>query len=293
MGGVKELRLRIRSVGSIKQITRAMEMVATTKLRRYQDRALTSRPYTQEITGLVARLAALLPPEELARRPLFRRGEGERTLVLAVASNRGLCGPYNSNLGRAFEAWRAEHLGTGGGPLAFLAIGRKALNYFEKRGYDVVQFLDDPPLEQLDYRAARLTARLMVREFLSGEYREVKIVYTAFETMVRYVPTIMSFLPIEPAQPGDEGASGSDVILEPDAQTIFDSLVPTYLEVRVYNALLEAVTAEYASRRFAMKNATDAASDMQRALKGRYNRKRQETITKELLDIVGGAEALR
>ena len=290
MAGIKELRQRITSVGSIKQITRAMEMVATTKLRRFQDRATSSRPYALEITGLVGRLAAVLG-EDLADRPLFRAGDGERSLMLLVTSDRGLCGAYNSHVLRALEDWRRAHPL----PVEYFLYGRKGFQYMDKRDFDLQRFLTDPPLEQIDYRNAAITARMLVSEFESGRYRDVYLLFTAFESMVKYFPTIAPLLPISGGVLGSERAARGtgDVILEPDAAAIFDRLIPRYLETRVFNALLESLTSEYASRRFAMKNATDAATDMQKVLRGLYNRKRQENITKELLDIVGGVEALR
>ena len=291
MAGIRELRGRIKSVGNIKQITRAMEMVATTKLRRFQDRAMASRPYTEEITGLMGHLAVVLGSEVEAR-PLFRDGEGEGTAVLLVSSDRGLCGAYNSNVFRVLERWRAGHEG----PVRFFAYGRKGFRYLNKMGHEVAHYFAEPPLEQIDYRGAARVAKHLGDAFLSGELRQVRVLYTAFESMVTYVPTWIDFLPVRGDKLcGGAGASQapSDVILEPDAETIFDELVPRYLETRIYNALIEALTSEYASRRVSMKNATDAAGDMQDMLKGQYNRLRQETITKELLDIVGGAEALR
>lgn len=289
MAGIKELRGRITSVGNIKQITRAMEMVATTKLRRFQDRAMSSRPYTQEVSGLVGRLAAVLG-DSVGDRPLFKEGAGERTLCLLVSSDRGLCGAYNANLFRSVEAW----LDGNDDQVDFFVYGRKAAAYLKKRGLHMERFLTEPTLESVDFRNAAVTARMLQQEFLSGKYKEVVLFYSAFESMVKYVPTQVRFLPISPDAFASDQAedAGSDVILEPDAETIFDSLIPRYLETRTYNALLEALTSEYASRRFAMKNATDAATDMQKVLRGIYNRKRQENITKDLLDIVGGAEAV-
>jgi len=287
MASVKELRQRIKSVGSIKQITKAMEMVATTKLRRFQDRATASRPYTEEITGLMGRLVAVLG-DDVAGRALFRAGAGSKTLALVVSSDRGLCGAYNANLLRSLEEWRAGRVD----PVSYFVYGRKAFKYMDKRGYDIHRFLTEPALESVDYRNAAITARMLTREFLSGEYKDVWMLYTAFESMAKYVPTWVQVLPI--AAPGGEATEAAgDVLFEPDPAEVFDQLVPRYLETRIYNALLEALTSEYASRRFAMKNATEAANDMQKALKSVYNRKRQETITKELLDIVGGAEAVR
>jgi F-type H+-transporting ATPase subunit gamma len=290
MASIKELRVRIKSVGSIKQITRAMEMVATTKLRRFQDRATSSRPYAQEIAGLVGRLAAVLG-DGVADQPLFNPGGGERTLCLVVSSDRGLCGAYNANLFRMLEAWRREQPRE----VDYFVYGRKAAQYMGKRGYNIEKYITEPALEAMDYRNAAITARMLQNEFRSGKYHDVVLLYSAFESMAKYVPTMLPFLPVSgELVEGSAGAdSGGDVILEPDAVAIFERLVPRYLETRVYNALLEALTSEYASRRFAMKNATDAATDMIKALRGVYNRKRQEGITKDLLDIVGGVEALK
>jgi F-type H+-transporting ATPase subunit gamma len=298
MAGIRELRVRIRSVGNIKQITRAMEMVATTKLRRFQDRAVASRPYATEITQLVGHLAERLGEAALDR-PLFRPGTGDKTAVLLVSSDRGLCGAYNSNVFRELELWMRGR--QSGGAVDFFVIGRKGYQYASKRGYHVERFLSEPPLEQMDYQSAARTARILRQAFESGAYREVRMLYTAFESVVRSVPRWVPFLRVSGASLASAAGSAGqakaalqgDVILEPDADTIFDSLVPRYLETKIFNALLESLTSEYASRRVSMKNATDAARDMQGELKMVYNRKRQESITKELLDIVGGAEALR
>lgn len=291
-GSIRELRGRIKSVGNIKQITRAMEMVATTKLRRFQDRAIASRPYAEEITGLVAHLAGMLG-EDVGERPLFRPGAGTKTAVLLVSSDRGLCGAYNANVFRTLEAdLRAEP----DRPRDYFVYGRKGYQYLSKRKREIKRFFVDPELERIDYRGAARVARALSAGFLAGDYADVRILYTAFESMVRNSPTWIDFLPIraETLAPESAGRTRSgDVILEPDAATIFDHLLPRYLETRVYNALIEALTSEYASRRVSMKNATDAAGDMQQELKGIYNRKRQEGITKDLLDIIGGAEALR
>jgi len=291
MGGIRELRGRIKSVGNIRQITRAMEMVASTKLRRFQDRAMASRPYSQEITALVQHLAAVLG-EEVANRPLFQAGAGKALAVLLVSSDRGLCGSYNSNVFKALESWLREQ--PADADVRYFVYGKKGYQYLNARKRKVERLFVEPVLEQIDYRGAARAAKDLADVFLSGEYREVRVLSTAFESMVRYVPRWIELLPIQATALGAGGDAGAgDVILEPDAATIFDRLVPRYLETRIYNALIEAITSEYASRRVSMKNATDAAKDMQSALKLVYNRKRQETITKELLDIVGGAEALR
>jgi F-type H+-transporting ATPase subunit gamma len=286
---LRDLRSRIRSVGSIRQITRAMEMVATTKLRRFQDRAVASRPYAQEIAQLLSRMSAAMG-DDLAGEPLFQPGPGASIAMLVIGSDRGLCGAYNSQLFAKLEEWLAEHKGA---DVHFFVFGKRAYQYLQKRGFKVERYFADPPLEKVDYRLAKFTAKALRDAFTSGAYREVRILYTAFESMAKYVPTDVAFLPVERGDGGAETSVSSDVIVEPDVEALLSKLLPRYLETRVYNAMLEAITSEYASRRMAMKNATDAATDMQGMLKGIYNRKRQEGITKELLDIVGGAEALR
>lgn len=290
MASLRDLRSRIKSVGNIKQITRAMEMVATTKLRRFQDSAVSSRPYAREIAQLLGRLAGAMG-DRLATRPVFQPGAGEAIAVLVIGSDRGLCGAYNSQLFAALERWLKAHPGA---DVRFFVYGKRAYQYLQKRGLVIERFFVDPPLEKVDYRLAKFTAKALTDAFLSGQYREVLVHYTAFESMAKYVPSTIPFLPVRPAATQASDAEGaSDVILEPDVEHLLDKLVPRYLETRIFNALLEAITSEYASRRMAMKNATDAATDMQALLKGVYNRKRQEGITKDLLDIVGGAEALR
>jgi F-type H+-transporting ATPase subunit gamma len=289
VASLRDLRSRIKSVGNIKQITRAMEMVATTKLRRFQDRAISSRPYAQEIAQLLGRMSAAMG-DKLESRPVFAPGSGKAVAMLVVGSDRGLCGAYNSGLFAALEQWLEAHPGT---EVHFFVYGKRAYQYLQKRGLRIERYFAEPPLEKIDYRLAKFTAKALLDAFLSGQYREVLVHYTAFESMAKYVPTTIPFLPVQSAEKSAEDSNASDVILEPSVEALLDKLVPRYLETRIFNALLEAITSEYASRRMAMKNATDAATDMQALLKGVYNRKRQEGITKELLDIVGGAEALR
>jgi F-type H+-transporting ATPase subunit gamma len=244
MASVKELRLRIKSVGNIKQITRAMEMVSSTKLRRFQSRAISSRPYAEEIAGLVQGLAAVLGPD-VSDRPLFKKGEGSKICVLLVSSDRGLCGSYNSNLLAALERFLKEQKENGieESDVDLYVYGRKGFRYVSKRGLNVEQFIVEPPLEAIDFAQAAATSNRLVKAFLSGAYSRVDLLYTVFESMVRFTPRVVPFLPVEADLEGDEARSGtSDIILEPDAETIFDSLIPRYLEIRIFNALLESLT---------------------------------------------------
>ena len=198
MASVKELRLRIKSVGNIKQITRAMEMVASTKLRRFQDRAVSSRPYAEEIGGLVQNLAAVLG-SDVSDRPLFNEGAGERQCVLLVTSDRGLCGAYNSNIFSALEGWLREQKAAGveEQDVDFYVFGRKGFQYLSKRSLNVESFLVEPPLESIDFAQAAAVSGRLVQAFLSGSYKRVWLLYSAFESMTRYVPRVVPFLPVE------------------------------------------------------------------------------------------------
>ena len=164
MASVKELRLRITSVGNIQQITRAMEMVATTKLRRFQDRAIASRPYTEEIAGLVSHLAGVLG-DDIEGNPLFKRGEGSKTAVLLVSSDRGLCGAYNSNLFASLEGWMADR---DKAEVDFFVYGKKGYSYLKRRGFNIERLLVEPPLESVDFGNAARTAQTLVDAFASG-----------------------------------------------------------------------------------------------------------------------------
>lgn len=285
MATIRDLKTRIKAVSNIAKITRAMEMVATTKLKRFQERAVQSRPYTLEIEGLVRHLAAHVGQEE---HPLFEEREGKRTGVLVVTSDRGLCGAYNSNVFQKLREFQAE---SGDRELEYYVIGRKGMSYLGRRKTEVAAYFEDPPLERMSYRDAARIAQFFVDKFLAGDLDEVKVLYSAFVSMSRYVPTVFHFMPLSGI--GDADAVRKDYILEPSPERIFTSLLPKYLETRMFNMLIESLTSEYASKRISMKNATDAATEMGGSLELKYNRARQEKITKELLELVGGAEALK
>ncbi len=291
MANIRDLRQRIRSVSSIKQITRAMEMVATTKLRKYQDRALASRPYTQEIQKLVASLGAAAASGQLNfASPLFAQKEG-RTAIFLVSSDRGLCGAYNTNIIHMMEEFIESSPKE---KFVFYVYGRKGYQYLSKRGYEVENFFVEPPLEKISLRAARVVVEELVGDFQEGKFAQLQVFYTAFRSMIAFKPTREKLLPIEAGELAKgQGELSSDIIFEPNAQTIFDQLVPKFLESKLFHVLMESLTSEFAARRMSMKNATDAASEMRGELSRLFNRARQEGITKQLLEIVGGAEALK
>ncbi|MBK8976890.1 MAG: ATP synthase F1 subunit gamma [Planctomycetes bacterium] len=301
MANIKELRGRIRSVANIAKITRAMEMVASMKLRRVQSRALSFRPYTEELQGLLGHLAEHVghSPD----RPLFQEREIKSIGVMLFTSDRGLCGAYNANVLAGVTRLRADlkARGLGDGSLKFFVVGRKGYSWLNRRGLHVERYYADPTLEALDFATARLASRDLVEAFTSAAVDEVRIMFTAFESVVRFVPRDERFLPVTVElgdhagghQNGDRLKGESGYLLEPSPHEIFSRILPKYLETVIFDAMLSSLASEMASRRMAMKGATDAATRMNKELKRVYNRARQESITKELLDIVGGANAVQ
>jgi F-type H+-transporting ATPase subunit gamma len=297
MANLKELRGRIKSVASIAQITRAMEMVASMKLRKVQAKAQSFHPYVAEIRQMIEALAGKVAGE--ADVPLFQGREVRTTGFLVIASDRGLCGSYNSNLMFGLKKV-ADALIAQGKQVKFWVYGRKAYAWLSRRGFAVERFFVEPALDKADFSAAKLVGQALVDAFTTGAVDEVRLYYTRFQSMIKFVPNEAQFLPIHSIAVGERAAAtaagrsagSDDFLLEPDATTVFNRLLPRYLETVVFDAMLQSLTSEHASRRMAMKGATDAAVRMNKGLKKVYNRARQENITKELLDIVGGANAV-
>lgn len=297
MANLKELRGRIKSVASIAQITRAMEMVASMKLRKVQAKAMSFRPYVDEIRNMITAIAAKVSGEGDV--PLFAVREVQAVGFFVVASDRGLCGSYNSNLLFGLKK-KADELIAQGKKVKFWVYGRKAYAWLTRRGFEIERFFVEPPLDKADFTAAKLVGQALVDAFSSGLVDEARIYYTRFQSMIKFVPTDAPFLPIRTIAVGEQAQQqqdqqktyAQDFLLEPDAKSVFNRLLPRYLETVVFDAMLQSLTSEHASRRMAMKGATDAAVRMNKGLKKVYNRARQENITKELLDIVGGASAV-
>jgi F-type H+-transporting ATPase subunit gamma len=188
-----------------------------------------------------------------------------------------------------------DELKAQGKQVKFWVYGRKGYAWLQRRGFAVERFFVEPPLDKADFGAAKMVGQAMVEAFTSGACDQVRLVYTRFQSMIKFVPTDAQFLPIQSISVGQAAKADQyelDFLMEPDATTIFNRLLPRYLETVVFDAMLQSLTSEHASRRMAMKGATDAAVRMNKGLKKVYNRARQENITKELLDIVGGASAV-
>ena len=294
MAGGQEriLKERIRSVRATKKITRAMELIAASRIVRAQARVAAAVPYSEQITEVVKDLAA---GGASADSPLLAgREEIKRTAYVVISADRGLCGGYNAGVQRAAEGEIKADL-VAGRDYTIIPVGRKALGYFRFRGYQLGQefngFSDQP-----SYENAKAIGEHVVGLFLSGEVDRVELVYTRFVSSGNQEVVLRPLVPLSVATvTGGDGktADGAgDYDFEPDPETILDTLLPRYVEARVYAALLNAAASEHAFRQRAMKSATDNAEELIKSLSRIMNRARQDSITTEIMEIVGGAEAL-
>jgi len=297
MAKPRELKRRIRSVQNTKKITKTMELVSTSKLKRAQDRVVGARPYAQALADVIGQLYS---PDLAERFPLLRqpgqsgRGAGvRRAAVLLITSNRGLCGAFNANLIREARR-RLEELERQDAHTELHLVGKKGVSFFKFTKRNIAsQRVDIGDRPTLDH-AAELAKPLMER-FANGDLDAVDVVFAKFNSAVSTPPTTLRILPVDPpAAKGGEGRRGAaNYILRPSAEEILRQLLPLYVQNQVYRALVETAAAEHGARRTAMKNATDAGSDMLNILQRTFNRARQAQITQELAEIVGGAEALK
>jgi F-type H+-transporting ATPase subunit gamma len=295
MAGGQEriLKERIRSVRATKKITRAMELIAASRIVKAQARVASAVPYSELITDVVKDLAA---GGASADSPLLAgRDEVKHTCYVVITADRGLCGGYNAGVQRAAEGEvKADVLR--GRDYTIIPVGRKALGYFRFRGYQLGQefngFSDQP-----SYEDARIIGEHVVDLFVSGQVDRVELVYTRFISSGSQEVVLRPLVPLSTDTiAGGDGKAGDgsvgDYDFEPDPETILDTLLPRYVEARVYAALLNAAASEHAFRQRAMKSATDNAEELIKSLSRVMNRARQDSITTEIMEIVGGAEAL-
>jgi F-type H+-transporting ATPase subunit gamma len=299
MAKPRELKRRIRSVQNTKKITKTMELVSTSKLKRAQDRVVGARPYAQALAEVIGQLYS---PELAERFPLLRqpgataRGKGmRRAALLLITSNRGLCGAFNANLIRESRRRLAE-LEKQDVHTELHLVGKKGISFFKFTRRNIasqrVDIGDKPTLEH-----ARELATPLMERFANGDLDEVDVVFAKFNSAVSTPPTTLRVLPVTPPEQrrsaGQESKAAVNYILKPSAEEILRQLLPLYVQNQFYRALVETAAAEHGARRTAMKNATDAGSDMLTILQRTFNRARQAQITQELAEIVGGAEALK
>ncbi len=287
MAKARELKGRIRSVQNTRKITRTMEMVATSKLKRAQDRLGAARPYSQQLRDVIGRL---LTPELAARYALLRQPETvSRAAIVLITSNRGLAGAFNANLIR--EARQLlQRLRDAGVRTELHIVGRKGISFFRFQREEILTARTDIG-DRPSADDARSLVEPLQQRFVGGELDAVYVVHARFNSALSTPPNTLRVLPIEPPRAEDRRAA-VDYLLEPSADEILERILPLYVRNSVYTALLETAAAEQGARRTAMKNATDNASEMVQLLTRTYNRARQAAITQEIAEIVGGAAAL-
>ncbi len=292
-GAERVLRRRIGTVRNTKKITRAMELIAATRVARAQERARAARPYSEKLTSVIEDLAAGGAEVD---HPLLRKAESVETVAFVVcAGDRGLAGAYNASVVRAAER-EIQAVRSEGGEYRLIAVGRKVQDYFRFRGYQIDTyfggFTDNPTFEN-----ARDIARRVRELFDSTEVEQVDLIYTEFVSLGTQRPVVRRFLPLESTAVMAEAGGGDAEALasynfEPSAEGVLVDLLPRYVEARLFAALLDAAASEHANRQRAMKAATDNAEELITKLSRALNRARQEAITTEIMEIVGGAEAM-
>lgn len=288
--GVREYKRRIASVKNTQQITKAMKMVAAAKLRRAQENAEASRPYTEILQETLARLAAVA--EDVSHPLLEKRDEVRKIGYVVVTADRGLCGAYNSNIIRTTNTAIAED--ERNVEYGIVAVGRKARDFYRKRtNYLDAEFINLG--DNVSYADAREIGEYVISAYENGELDEVYLVYARFVNALRQIPTVTKILPLEPPEKEEvsEEEEHIDYIYEPSADQILYTLVPRYIGSQIHHAMLEAKASEHGARMTAMSNATDNAAELIETLTLEMNKARQAAITDEILDIVGGAEALK
>ncbi len=292
MANTREIRRRIRSVENTAKITNAIQLVAASKMRRAQDRALQARPYAEKMQAVLGQLSTVATEPETAH-PLLARRDVNETAVILITPDRGLCGGLIANLERHTGEIVLGPEAAGSGEISMIPVGRKGGDYFQRFGLNFrarFQELGDYP----GLAETQPISRIAIDDYIEGRVDRVLLVYASFINTVSQVPVTVPILPVEPPAVDDEDASGeTQYIFEPSPQEVLADLLPRYVDLLVYQAVLEAAASEQSARMVAMRNATDAANDMISDLTLVYNKARQEQITSELLDITGGVEALK
>lgn len=291
MASLKEVRTRIRSVKSTQQITKAMKMVAASKLRKAQDAILQMRPFTNKLGEILQNVVR--STEDTSPSPFAEIRDEERVLIVVVTSDRGLCGAFNSNvikktLALIEDEYKSVHKS---GQLYVLPIGQKGFEYFKKRGYNVIEEYSQL-FSQLSFDNVKEAADSAMDSFLNRELDKVLLVYNEFKNVATQILRVEQFLPLMSDAEEEEQKMPADYIFEPSKSDIKKDLIPQSLRIQFYKAILESNASEHGARMTAMEVATENAEELLSDLQILYNRTRQAAITKEILDIVGGAEAL-
>jgi len=285
MASIKILRRRIKSIQGTAKITRAMEMIATAKLRRTQQQALAGRPYSQKIHQVIADLA-IEPRVKGGIPPLLQKRDVKKIYVIHMTTDRGLCGGLNTNLNRMVAKFILEQKV----PVTLITVGRKGRSFARSSGLNIYAEFSGLG-DRATLRETLPISQIVVEDYSKGDVDLVYLAYPHFVSTMLQKPTIEVLLPVEPAQvpPGQIG----EYIYEPGASAVLNELLPRFVEMQVYHAVLELIASEQSARMVAMRNASEAAQDMIESLTLTLNKARQESITKEISEITGGAEIFR
>ena len=289
MPSLKAIRNRIVSVKNTRKITRAMKLVSTAKLKRAQAALIAARPYTAAITQVVSELSAVAGTDAHA---LFEERPLHNAAIVVVTSDRGQAGAFNANVVKAVERYAANELADAS-EVSLRIIGRKGNQYFARRRATITSF-DPAPTGATALELAGETANRVIADFEARKVDRVFVVFNEFRSAISQVTRVKQILPVVPeAAAADKADGATDFIYEPSKEQLLARLVPLYVQIQLYGAALESIAAEFAARMTAMENATKNAGEMIAKLTLSYNRARQASITKELLEIIGGAEALK
>ncbi len=285
MPSVKDLRRRIRSVQNTGKVTNAMSLIAASKMRRAQTAVTQGRPFAQKIQGVIANLAAQPSDDDATINPLLRVKPLQRVGILVISPDRGLCGGMHSNLNRSVARFVLEQPV----PSRMIVVGRKGRDFMVRSGQDVKAVFTEMG-EQPLLADTTAISRLVMDSYIEGDVDEIHLAYTRFVSTLSQQPAIEKLLPVTPATLASTERVG--YIYEPDSFAVLESLLPRFVEMEVYHALLESVASEQSARMVAMRSATDNANDLVEDLTLVMNKLRQDSITNELLDLVGGQVAL-
>lgn len=288
MATLRDIKNRIVGVKSTQKITRAMKMIATAKLRGAQQRIVGARPYANKIGEMLSRLAA---DDSLQSNPFFAAREIKKVCVVVITADRGLCGAFNTNIIREATSYINEEQKNENSVSVF-TVGKKATEYFGRRNYTIEGKIVGL-FSTLEYQSALQLYNDLIPKYLNGEFEKIVLVYNEFVSMIQQRIVKVQLLPIPFVLENKEEKASVNYIYEPDQLSIFESLIPKHLKVQIWRALLESNAAELSARMTAMDNATTNAQELIRSLNLKYNKERQAAITKEILEIVSGANALK
>lgn len=290
MATLRDIKQRIVGVKSTQQITKAMKMVAAAKLRRAQMNVINARPYSDKIASLISRVPT---EEDISSNHFFTEREINNSAIVVIAADRGLCGSFNQNIMKAVEKYIVEVQNSGRVSCQLYTVGKKSTDYFSKRDYEIFGS-DSGIFSSLEFSSATKISNLLIQKFIDGTFDSIVLIYNTFISIIQQKIEVKQFLPIPISTGSVESQSkNTNYIYEPDREYIFKNLIPKQLNAQVWRALLESFAAELSARMTAMDNATTNAEEMIKSLNLTYNKERQAAITKEILEIVSGANALK